>query len=206
MMVATITASAQREAGAMTLQPKLGFGLTSVTNYNPYAGTKIDKSVKVGGLAGIEFEYQLTPMFSLAAAANYTIQGAQWSDYSVAGMDLKDITMELQYVNVPIVLNAYLFQGFAVKAGLQFGLLTSAKTSMETKNVPGFTDGKHESEDFKKECKKLDISIPFGASYEFSNVVIDARYNLGLTKINKEGSDACKNSVFMLTFGYKFDI
>lgn len=45
-----------------------------------------------------------------------------------------------------------------------------------------------------------------GVSYEFSNVVIDARYHLGLTKINKEGDKSMKNSVFMLTFGYKFDI
>jgi hypothetical protein len=41
-----------------------------------------------------------------------------------------------------------------------------------------------------------------GISYEFSDFVIDARYNLGLTKTNKEGDKSIKNSVFMLTLGY----
>ena len=41
--------------------------------------------------------------------------------------------------------------------------------------------------------------------YEFSDFVIDARYNLGLSKIGKkEYTDTSnKNSVIMLTLGYK---
>jgi len=222
MMVATISASAQREAGAMTLQPKLGFGFTNITKLEgPSLGTgdKVDKKLNIGGLAGIEFEYQLTPMFSLAAGLTYTIQGAALDDtkFSAAGnwIEMKDMSYELQYVNLPIVANAYLFPGFAVKAGVQFGLLTSAKEKFEldsnmsdaTLQAAGMpANGKHESTDYKENLKKLDVSIPIGVSYEFSNVVIDARYHFGLTKINKEGNESYKNSVFMLTFGYKFDI
>ena len=216
-MVATITASAQREAGTLTLQPKIGGGLTNITNLEgPSLGIgneKIDKKLNAGGLAGIELEYQFTPMFSVAAGLTYTIQGAALKDYKmIVGTgyaEMKDMSTQLQYVNLPIVANCYLASGFAVKAGIQFGLLTSAteKYELET-NVPALSAmaGKYESSDFKNECKKLDVSIPIGASYEFSNVVIDARYHLGLTKINKEGSESYKNSVFMLTIGYKFDI
>ena len=223
MMVATLTASAQREAGSLTLQPKLGFGLTNITNLEgpnlAISNTKIDKVLHVGGLIGLELEYQLTPMFSVAGGVNYSIQGASLEDtkISVGGnwAEMKNIDTELQYVNVPIVANCYLFPGFALKAGVQFGFLTSAKEKYEfDHNIPtaaaaaaGLPDkGKHETQDFKSNCKKFDFSIPFGASYEFSNVVIDARYHLGLTKINKEGNESYKNSVFMLTFGYKFDI
>ena len=49
---------------------------------------------------------------------------------------------------------------------------------------------------------KVDVSIPMGVSYEFSNINIDARYNLGLTKIIDQ--DNSKNSVFQITVGYKF--
>jgi hypothetical protein len=35
-------------------------------------------------------------------------------------------------------------------------------------------------------------------------VVIDAHYNLGLTKVGKTGDS--KNSVIMLTVGYRFDL
>lgn len=46
---------------------------------------------------------------------------------------------------------------------------------------------KVEDVDYKDACKKMNISIPIGVSYEFSDFVIDAHYNLGLTKVNKEG-------------------
>lgn len=42
-----------------------------------------------------------------------------------------------------------------------------------------------------------------GISYEFSNFIIDARYNLGLTRVTKDPSPSSKNSVIMLTLGYK---
>ena len=42
-----------------------------------------------------------------------------------------------------------------------------------------------------------------GISYEFSNFIIDARYNLGLTKVMKDPAPSSKNSVIMLTVGYK---
>ena len=49
-----------------------------------------------------------------------------------------------------------------------------------------------------------------GLSYEFDNhVVIDARYVFGLTNINVldlETEKKMKNSVFMLTVGYKIDL
>ena len=54
--------------------------------------------------------------------------------------------------------------------------------------------------DFK--AKKVNLSLPLGLSYEYKNLSLDLRYNLGLSKINKEGEKSRKNSVFMLTIGY----
>ena len=54
------------------------------------------------------------------------------------------------------------------------------------------------------DVKSFDFSIPVGLSYEYNNVVLDARYNWGLTKI-ADNSDS-KNSVFQITLGYKFDL
>ena len=51
--------------------------------------------------------------------------------------------------------------------------------------------------------KKVDFSIPIGISYEISDFVIDARYNLGLTNINDTDKYKSKNGVIMLTVGYK---
>jgi hypothetical protein len=53
----------------------------------------------------------------------------------------------------------------------------------------------------KDGLKKFDFSIPLGLSYEIEDFVIDARYNLGLGKV--DDVDGSKNSVIMLTVGYK---
>jgi hypothetical protein len=62
--------------------------------------------------------------------------------------------------------------------------------------------------DMKDLYKKFDFSIPVGVSYQFKvPVTIDARYQIGLTKLNKieiPGEKNSKNSVFTLTVGYKF--
>lgn len=217
-LIASLTVNAQREVGKLTVQPKIGFGASNITKveqsytYTPTdTSEKLDKSLATAALLGAEFEYQLTPMFSVAAGLTYTIQGAQWSDFKFQFMnqyvEFTDNIIELQYTNLPIVLNAYVAKGFALKAGVQLGYLTSAKYKYTIdSNMIGQTTGTFESKDYKDDCKKLDVSIPIGASYEYSNFVFDLRYHLGLTPINKNGAKEYKNSVFMLTFGYRFDI
>ena len=123
--------------------------------------------------------------------------------------EIKDLKIETSYLNVPITASYYLFKGFAVKSGVQFGFLTSAK------NKATLT-GKHDNlnvsidvdEDCKDDLKKFDISIPVGFSYEFKiPVVVDLRFNIGLTKVNKESDHDYKDSRNMqaaLTVGYKF--
>lgn len=217
-LIASLTVSAQREVGKLTIQPKIGFGASNITKveqsytFSPTGKTEtMDKSIATAALLGAECEYQLTPMFSVAAGLTYTIQGAQWSDYKFEignqYIEYTDDIIELQYANLPIMLNAYVAKGFALKAGVQLGYLTSAKYKYTIdSNIPGQTNGTFESKNYKDDCKKLDVSIPIGASYEYSNFVFDLRYHLGLTPINKNGKEEYKNSVLMLTFGYKFDI
>ena len=53
--------------------------------------------------------------------------------------------------------------------------------------------------------KTFDFAIPVGASYEYQNFVLDARYNIGVTKV-ADIDDAGCNSVFQLTLGYKFSL
>lgn len=173
MMLAAVTVSAQ-EAGLAFLKPMVGGTLTNVT--------KADGKMKFGLVAGAEFGYMCSEKFGITAGALYTMQGAKGKN----GMpDLK-----LEYINVPVLANYYVAPGFAIKAGVQAGFMTKAKS-----------DGA----DLKEFYNKVDFSIPVGISYEFSDFVIDARYNFGLSKIGKkEYTDTSnKNSVIMLTLGYK---
>ncbi len=219
MMVASMSASAQFEAGTFSLQPKLGVGVSWLSNMPnlPLSETgvyskDIDKSPIAAASVGVEAEYQVASRFSLAAGVNYSLQGSGWKDTDIAiegfqVVKLTDAKVELGYVNVPVTANLYLFKNFAVKAGVQFGFLTNASVKCSAEN----TDIKTKVDtdvDMMDDCDKFDISIPMGISYQFKvPIVLDLRYNLGLKKVNKDsepGLKDFKNNSVMLTVGYKF--
>ena len=103
-------------------------------------------------------------------------------NYSQEGFKMKnsDNKIKLDYINVPILANVYLTKG----------LVDGNTTSSSKKDYDGI--------------KSVALSIPVGLSYEISNVVLDARYNWGVTKAF-DGLDS-KNSVFQVTIGYKFQL
>ncbi len=178
VMLASVATYAQHAVGTVTVKPEVG---VSVANF-----TKTNTDYKVGLAAGAEFEYQASDIFSISAGAIYSMQGCKWGggsvDLPIVGtVSTKSSKLNLSYINVPILANVYVVPGLAVKLGVQ----------------PGFCVDKDGTN-----AKGVDLSIPVGLSYEFNNVVIDGRYNLGVTKAFETGD--AKNSVFQVTLGYKF--
>ena len=155
-----------------------------------------DSSPRIGLAAGAEFQYQVSRAFGLSAGLVYSMQGAKASGIYE---DLKvKTTVKTDYINIPIMANIYVVRGLALKFGIQpgFNVNSSYKVSTEGVSVSGSLH------DIGFDIKSFDFSIPVGLSYEFSNVVIDGRYNIGTTKIvDGEGT---RNSVFQFTVGYKF--
>ena len=220
MMVAAVSANAQFEPGTWSIQPKIGGTLSKVSNMPEFKLGKvgntnidIDKSIYTGALIGAEFEYQVAQPFSVAAGLNFSMQGCKWGDLELKDGDksvkFKDMKRELNYLNIPIVANFYLFKGFAIKTGVQFGFLLSAKEKATTvAKGDGSTFEDKGSVDIKDDCKKFDIAIPIGISYQVPTIpiYIDGRYNLGLSKVFQDelNNKSCKNQVFQVTVGYKF--
>lgn len=182
MALATVSSFAQHRVGTVTIQPKVGLNLANVT--------KGDGDIRVGAVAGAEFEYQVSDIFSLSAGALYSMQGCK-GEVNVEGFDR---SVKLDYLNIPILANVYVAKGLAVKLGIQPGFNVTSKASVEKGGTKVTTD--------LDGIESVDFSIPVGLSYEINNFVIDARYNLGVSKI-MDGSDS-KNSVFQFTLGYKF--
>ena len=180
MALATVSSFAQQAVGTFTIQPKIGLNLANLT--------KGDADLRVGLAAGAEFEYQVADIFSLSAGAIYSMQGCK---KNISGID---VTSKLDYINVPILANVYVVKGLAVKLGLQPGFNVSHKVSVDKGSTSGST--------VIPGVKSVDLSIPVGLSYEYSNFVFDARYNFGVTKV-ADNADS-KNSVFQFTLGYKF--
>ena len=186
MATVALTASAQntlRDNGTFTLQPKVGIGIGMLSGeWKTYAG--FDNKSRVGLVAGVEGEYYATEWLGIALGLNYAQQG-----WKMEGNGLEK-TFKYDYLNVPLTGNFYVAKGLALKTGVQFGFLMSAKVG---------------DSDVKDGCEKLNLSIPIGVSYEYGNVVLDLRYNLGLSKTNKEGNDnKLRSDLLQITLGYKF--
>lgn len=186
VMLTSMATYAQHAVGSLTLQPRVGINFANIT--------KGDGDTRVGLAAGAELEYQATDLLGISFGAMYSMQGAKTSIDSNLGS--VDATMKLDYINIPILANVYVVKGLAVKLGIQPGFNVSNKVSakVSSSKLEEDIDG----------IKSFDFSIPVGLSYEYNNVVLDARYNFGCTKI-VDDSDS-KNSVFQITLGYKFNL
>lgn len=72
MLMSSLCGFAQQEVGTVTIQPKAGFNVTSVTDLDG-----MDKTSRVGLAAGAEVEYQLNEWLGLSAGAIYSMQGVK---------------------------------------------------------------------------------------------------------------------------------
>lgn len=181
VMLASVASYAQQAVGTFTLQPKIGMNVASLTKCDGC-------DPRIGLAAGVEAEYSATDIFSVSAGLIYSMQGNKAKAEGVTQ------TTKLDYINIPILANVYVTKGLAVKLGVQPAFNVSDKQKL--------SGGKASVEAEDVGAESFDFSIPVGLSYEFNNVVIDARYNFGVTNI-ADGGDA-KNSVFQFTLGYKF--
>lgn len=216
-MMATVNINAQIEEGEWTIMPKVGLGIADLTG-------KLMDSEQVDGTydatlhpitslaAGLEVEYAMTDQLSLALGFVYSTQGAKTNDnlFKVK-MDYANIPLTLQYYPIPDC-------GLAIKAGVQLGIVTRKRLTIDgiTYNADydvvrfkdrfGNTAYRYVESEVSKSFHKVDFSIPLGISYELYNVVLDVRYNWGLTNVMKDDPENSKNSVWQFTLGYKLHL
>ena len=175
LVLSSVGAFAQYSAGDITIQPKIGLNVASV-------GGDVDGDYKAGLVVGAEAEYHVSPLIGVSAGLLYSQQGCKWS---VEDEDVDvDVKWKPAYLNIPILANFYVANGLALKAGVQ----------------PAFMVAKDDA----KEVNTFDFSVPVGISYEYMNFCLDARYNIGCTKVWKDVKGC--NSVFQVTVGYKFKL
>ena len=114
MATVAMTASAQKtlhDSGTFTLQPKVGLALGSFSgDYKKLAGDD-DPKMRAALIAGVEGEYYINDWFSAAAGLSYAQQG--WKR--------NDVTVKLDYLNIPLTANFYVAPGLALKTGARQG-------------------------------------------------------------------------------------
>ena len=192
-MMLPVMGFAQREVGTLTFQPKAGL---NVAYYTATEGT--ETKPRLGLAVGAEFEYQLKKNFSLSAGALYSQQGLKVMVKEF--LDDRSVTYRTDYINFPILANVYVAKGLALKVGVQPGV--NVKAGYFAHTPYGEYDG--DLSFYGIQIKTFDFAVPVGVSYEYKNLVIEARYNIGVTRM-VEG-DESRNRTFQFTIGYKKDL
>lgn len=187
---------AQKTNGSWNMQPKVGLNVATMTNDD-------DAKVRVAFVGGLELEYNVASNFSFSFGALYSQQGCKGKSEGY------DATIKMDYINVPLMINYYLSDGLALKAGIQPGFLINDKVKVSANGVSaevGIEESLHAA-GIDAKLNSMDLSIPIGISYKFNNIQLDARYNWGMTKIIKgSGIEPSKNSVFEFSIGYVFGL
>ena len=204
MMAVTMTVQAQHEEGDITIQPRIGVTLSTISGDDLLSD---DAKMKVNLTYGFEVEYYFTDKLSIAGGLLFTNQGYKYDYYEgvepSAYLTKKTANFDNYFATVPITFNYYLVEGLAIKAGVQpsFRVKTKLKADdrkMDLDEALNFIFG-----DQEVTLNKFDLSIPVGFSYEYKKVVFDARYNFGLIKLFKGIDNSSRNRVISLTLGYK---
>lgn len=215
-MLCTVAAIAQPKAGTFSIIPRLGVSIATTNDKLAHIdGQSIDPKYKAGFTGGVDLDYQATSLLSVSLGAYYTMQGnrfGSWEyDTSVKNQSIgvENARLSLSYLSVPLMANVYVSQGLAVKAGLQADIALDGKYAQDETTVTKLEDGTYnvgQPQEVKTDypLKSFGLTIPVGLSYEYMNVVLDARYNFGLSNIYDGPGDSVRKSSFLFTIGYRF--
>ena len=219
LLLAAVSADAQYKPGTFSVEIKAAFGasmLTKMPSFPENPPTEImGRKMIFSSVGGLDLEYQAAKWLGFGAGLHYSRQGGKWENYKIdingIPTEIKDPRLVLNYLLVPVQFRFYVYKGLALVSGVQFGFLVDADLSNRIEdNLSGREKRINTTIESKKDCKKFDLSIPVGITYEFKeHVTLGFRYDIGLTKVNNNptpsGKDM-KNSLFHLSLGYKFSI
>lgn len=155
---------------------ELKFGVKAGSNFSSIDITG-DKT-KVGFSGGVLGQLKISK-FAIQPEILYSMQGAKVNNGVYNGK------MNLDYINIPVMLQYYFVKGFNIEVGPQVGFLASAK----------FKPDGASSYSIKNKVNKTDFSINVGAAYELPvlPVGVYARCMIGLRDVGKDLSYAESN-------------
>jgi hypothetical protein len=158
-------------------------GLNSYTFDND-SGQGFDSNL--GLHAGLLGHIHLKRQFGLQPEIVYSMQGAASGNTN----------LNLDYINIPVLLQYMFDNGFRIQAGPQIGLLVRAKAVNNSTTI-----------DIKDDFKSIDAGLSFGASYVHTptDFGIDLRYNLGLSDISESSSIKSTSRGFQIGIFYLFN-
>ena len=149
--------------------------------------TSLDSKIgfHVGGLAHIH----ASKTWAIQPEIFYSLEGAKGTL-----PNNNKLTYNLNYINVPVLLQYFFDNGFRLEGGPQMGFLLSAKTKTGNLTVDN------------KGFESTAFSIPLGIGYlTAEGLGFDARYVFGLSNINdNKNGPTIQSNVFQFGIFYQF--
>lgn len=197
-------------AFSLVATAQINFGVKGGVNLSDLnsSSSLIKLDSKASYHVGVMAEILLGGKFGIQPEILYSAQGAEFKS-KIQGVEAGG-KLKLDYISVPVMAKIYIIPGLSVEAGPQFSFNTSSKTELGAL-------GLKKDFDVKKIIKKYDVSLCFGAGYKFSKFSVNARYNLGVSDIYKDGgsdsdidinkifsTDKLRNGVLQVSVGFYF--
>ncbi|MFD2587708.1 porin family protein [Croceitalea marina] len=161
------------------------FGAKAGANFANVTGDDVENSSsRTGFHLGAVARIGVSEKFGIQPELIYSQQGAKDDEF--------DVTLKLDYLNVPVLADIVVAQGFSLQVGPQFGI-----------NINSGVEDDNGNEGDVEDINSLDLGAALGAQYKLdSGLFFQARYNLGLSDI-AEDSDV-KNANITISIGYFF--
>ena len=198
LVFVVIAAGAAMAQKTITWGPKIGVDLTHYWGKDSF-GHKVQLNYQIGAY----LEFRFADKMSFAPELVFAAQGGKWEgeNFDVDGERLLpfDATDHVNYINLPLMLKYYVAPSLSIDFGPQFGYNVYSKTIYNYKDK---SIGK-ETVDYKDATKSIDFGLGLGLTYNIaSEVFVQARYTLGLSKVFTAGGD--KNGNAQVAIGYRF--
>ena len=191
VVLALILVVGMVQASDMRFGAKAGLTLGNVNKDVEDLGapSEADKKMRMGMTFGAMMHMPVGENMVFMAEGAYIQKGV-----GVEFMD-EEMTMKVDYLQFDAMMKYAFADAFGIYAGPGFGFVMAAE-----QEYPGG------SMDIKDEVKSSEFSLNFGAQFMATeNIVLDARYNMGLTTIpDEEGAPEVMSRTISLTVGYLF--
>lgn len=173
-------------AFAVSARAQIKYGAKAGLNMANIGGSDVEgNKARAGFYAGGFVEIPAVDKLSVVPELIFSTQGTK----SESDNDNK---LNLNYLNIPVMARYAIASGFFAETGPQFGFLLSAKSKW---------DGN--SNNVKDGYKKLDLSWGLGVGYvSTTNIGVNARFNFGLSKLDKDGDVKSFNRILQVGLFY----
>jgi opacity protein-like surface antigen len=169
-----------------------------------YAYTKGTTGMHIGGYVGIP----ISETFTFEPGIEYSKKGYSIKgDFQIPVLKYLGINARAQvqshYIDMPLVIKANVYKGFNIYAGPQVSYL--ARSTLNAKvGVLGITLF-NRGFGITNRFNKIDMGLTGGVGYAFNNGLnIQAGYDYGLSKLDKNDNYDAYNRVVKVSVGYTF--